>query len=161
MEGKPTRYIDTPYVDQPVFFCHNGLMAYNNALYLDSAVYSYNMEHYSVQEDAFQNEWGVYTVCSDTVKATFYMTLANDKFVPVTQRTICHFEGVIQNDSTIRDWKLVPPYPKYGPQSDFEINDMKQARTLTFKSVPIQRWIDPNNAWINRFRETSTREPKN
>src|SRR3712207_3059785 len=52
-EGRPIRYIDTPYLDHPIFFFDNGLLLYYNALSLDSNDFKPWQEKYSTEK------WGL------------------------------------------------------------------------------------------------------
>ncbi|MCE2896177.1 MAG: hypothetical protein LW721_17230 [Flammeovirgaceae bacterium] len=159
-DGKPTRYVDKVYLDYPVFFFDNGLMAYNEHIYIDSAGFNRDMSYARSQQDVYTNDWGVYEIKEDTIKATLYCSFSYVKGIYGTRRLLCNFEGIIHNRDTIYQWKLVPPYPDVIEAANRDVDVLKTARDLYFKSVPIKQLINPEMAWINEFKNESGQSRK-
>jgi hypothetical protein len=159
-DGMPTRYVDTVYLDHPIFFFENGLMAYSNSIYLDSAGFNQVMWYIRTQQDVNINNWGVYEVKHDTIKATLYCTFSKGGYG--SQRLLCHFEGIAHGRDTIYQWKIVPPYPNHLIRGDAldDLTLLKIPRDIYFKPVPIKQLIDPEKAWINEFKNESNGSKK-
>ena len=152
--GKPTRYVDTPYLGSPVFFFKNGIVGFEYALILDSSYFLQGLKKYGTGEKAYAYKWGVYQIKDDTIKAIIYITYLGRFLHGTTQLLQSNFEGHLQNKDTIIGWHLVPPYPPLA----MSINEnyfkfLSTSRNLYFKKVPIEGLIDPDKVWINKYRK--------
>jgi hypothetical protein len=155
LDGKPTRCVDTPYAERPIFFFGNGLMAYIDALCLDSAVFFQTLDLFGTAKDAYICDWGTYSIEKKTIKAAIYIDFSGAPFSAGTHRLVCYFEGYLKNRDTILGWQMVPPYPllknQVGNSSRF--TRLLPPRDLYFKPSPIQKVLDPRKAWINEYRD--------
>ncbi|MDP4264166.1 MAG: hypothetical protein Q8941_16680 [Bacteroidota bacterium] len=153
--GLPTRYIDTPYADKPILFFSNGLVAYSYRLYFDSIGFVNNQIKFGTQEKSYINDWGVYQIEKDTIRAEIYLVFGMGlNFHGRFQRLICNFQGILKNRDTILNWHLVPPFPQ-NPTYAIDgtlFDNLKKPKDLFFKRAPISELISPENAWINKLR---------
>lgn len=149
--GTPTKFIDTPFVNKPVFFCANGLLAFSNSLWLDSLGYLDANKKFGTQKKSHLNNWGVYDISKDTIKAIIYI-FSYDAGNPMFQS---NFEGVIKNSDSILNWHLVPPYHKIllKKKNKFQFDFFTTPQNLYFKKVPIDSIINSSEAWINEFNK--------
>jgi hypothetical protein len=151
--GNPTRFIDTPYLVNPIFFFSDGLVLYSEGTSPDSTSFNSWLSKYGQQKWS-ANRWGVFEIKHDTINAEIY-TEYFDGTIKRLQLKISHFEGTIKNKDTLSQWHMIPPYPKISladglNQQIFEY--LKSPRDLYFKSVPTKALIDSSKAWINKFR---------
>jgi hypothetical protein len=160
--GIPTRYVDTPYLDKPLIFFENGLMALNLSLYLNDTIFAQSMERFGTQKSSFLNDWGVYQIVGDTIKAIIYKSLTGDPFSQAGAiRYQFGFEGILVNSDTILQWQMIGPYSDvFGRGNDYEYKVLSTPRDLYFKKAPIKELINPDNAWINDFKEDSVHKKR-
>ncbi len=153
--GNPTRFVEIPYLDQPVFFFRNNLMCFDYSLTLDSSIFFKNMQDYGTQESAYINSWGTYTIKNKIITAIFYYPYTGGNIIGkgITQRLLTYFQGYLKNRDTIIGWHMIPPYPniRVAPNQG-EFDSFIEPRDLYFKKVPIDKLIDPRKAWINKYK---------
>lgn len=154
VRGEPTRFVDTPFLGSPIFFLKNNMMALQNALMIDSTDYIYTMKNHGAKEREVMNDWGVYTIQNDTLKASLYIIYTGYQFGKgLNQRLLTNFEGYVKNKDTIQGWHMIPPLPKIAIMpNQYEFDFFMKPRDLVFKKVPVQDVINPNEVWINRFK---------
>jgi hypothetical protein len=153
--GLPPGYVDTPYADKPIFFFSNGLIASSDKLYLDSITFANNQRKFGTQEESYVNDWGVYQIEKDTIRAEIYLVFfMGFNFKSRFQRLICKYQGIIKNKDTILSWHMVPPFPKNPPNAmdGTPFDNLKKPKDFFFKQAPINELINPENAWINKLR---------
>jgi hypothetical protein len=153
--GKPTRVVAVPYLDKPVFFLKNNLMFFDNTLSLDSSVFFTGERMYGTDEKHYSNNWGTYKIENNVITAIFYYPYVGGNLVGkgYTQRLLTYFQGNIKNRDTITDWHMIPPYPNISSKANqYEFNSFMTPRELYFKKVPIDKLINPDSAWINKFK---------
>lgn len=85
------------------------------------------------------SHWGAFNVRKDTVEALIYKLDMNIFKLPRWEQKIVKYRGIIQNDSTIVDWRQVPPY------RDIHLPDT-MPRILKFVKYPEKKYIDTTRA---------------
>ena len=138
--GTPTRYIDSPYLDQPIFFFENGILLYE---YRTSTLEAKDITFSDVEARKnfyTQKGWGVYNINHDTINAIIYVDfLTGWLYQGVAERLQCNFQGDIKNGNTISDWKLIPPIPNFNKK--YEENNklielLQYGLDMYYKEVP-------------------------
>ena len=162
MKGKPTRYVDTPYMDNPILFFKNGFIAYENALIVDSSIFFFNVKEGINKKKTFINNWGGYQITNDTIKAIIYVELPEYSiFQAGTIRIQCRFQGILLNKDTILQWHMTEPYSDaFSGGNKLDYIFLSTPRDLYFKKAPIKELINPDNAWINDFKEDSVHKKR-
>ena len=144
--------VDTPYVDRPLFFFESGLIVFSQVLYPLKESFDKVMLTYGTQKESFYNQWGVFDMVGDTIRAYIYIDFA------AKGRLLCNFEGIVKNRDTILQWHMIQPYPKKVPLvSHWVIEKLSKPKNLYFKAVHFKNLIDPEKAWINEFRNETIR----
>jgi hypothetical protein len=152
--GVATRYVDTPFLDNPIYFFNNGVIGFRNTLSLDSITFVKNLEKYSTQKDSYTYDWGVYEITNDTIKAVLYIAYDGSIFKGMTQVLQSNFQGYISSKDTIFGWHLVPPYPPIVKSpNELYFKFLTTPRDLYFKKIPIEELVDPEKVWINKYRK--------
>ncbi|HUR12157.1 MAG TPA: hypothetical protein VM012_12350, partial [Flavitalea sp.] len=152
--GVPTKYVDTPYLDCPVFFFDNGLILYYLAFSLDSAQFIFWQQHYSTIKGG-ANAWGVYDIRNDTITAIVYIAYTGKNFKRRQSRQ-CYFQGILKNRDTITAWRMIPPFPEIAVSFDMNkelLEYLKAPKDLSYKPVPGKIVINPAKAWINELKK--------
>lgn len=152
-EGKPIRFVDTPWLDSPLFFFKNGLVLYTPGLSTDSLEFDKWLSKYALEKWSLNN-WGTYTITGDTLNAIIYVLFDGP---PSRRRQLreTRFLGLLRSDSLLQ-WQMMPPYPDVLEQ--YEMNSwrfsyLRMPRNLGFKPVPVVNRIDADKAWINDWRK--------
>ncbi|MBL7703318.1 MAG: hypothetical protein JNM14_13795 [Ferruginibacter sp.] len=140
------------YLYGAVIFFNNG-MAYSSGSFQSLEEFQQWHQKYGDDKKSLQL-WGVYNIISDTIKAIILEPYPAG-LIGAGKWYECHYNGIIKNKDSILQWHLVPPYPavnlKAG-ENEWLIKHAQQPVDLYFKNVPVDKIIDPNNAWINKFR---------
>jgi len=154
--GTPTRYIDSPYLDQPIFFFKNRFLLY------EYRTTTLEAKDISLTDDEFQKNfyrekgWGVYNSSHDTINAIIYVDfLTGWLYQGVTERLQCNFQGELKNN-TIMNWRLIPPFPAFNKRYEENTNLVKLLQNginMHYKDVPEKKMIDPSKAWINSLKK--------
>lgn len=155
--GSPTRYIDSPYLDQPIFFFENGILLYE---YRTSTLEAKDMSLSSKegQKNFYtQKGWGVYSINHDTINAIIYVSfLTGWLYQGVAENLQCNFQGYIKNGNTINNLRLVPPIPNFNKRYEGNnklIKLLQEGIDMYHKEVPEKKNMDPNKAWINIIKK--------
>ncbi len=157
--GMPTRYIDSPYLDQPIFFFENGILLheYRTTTLVESDI---SLSDEKSKKNFYEQKgWGVYNVNHDTINAIIYVDFLRGWFYTVSERLQCNFQGVIKNSDTILQWHLIPPFPNVNKKKEGNINfleSLKKGIDMYFKEIPEKKLIDPTKAWINNLQNKKT-----
>ncbi|MBC8110019.1 MAG: hypothetical protein H7Y04_03060 [Verrucomicrobia bacterium] len=150
-EGKPTRYIDTPYVVGPIYFFQNGTILDENIRVGDSISYKLWTINYPKYTKGSVRQWGVYELAGDTIKAIIYKRywgIISGR----QQYRQTYYQGVLAND-TILHWKIVQPLPKVDMKLNAEMFSDSIPVTLIFKPISVKPLINPEEAWIMEFKQ--------
>ena len=105
--GVPTRYIDSPYLEQPLFFFSNGIVLYEfRTTTLEAINFAQSLNDKS---NLFYKEggWGVFSIKKDTVNAVIFINFIKGLFIASNDNLQCNFQGVFKNADTILSWHLV------------------------------------------------------
>ncbi|HTF17314.1 MAG TPA: hypothetical protein VK658_04530 [Chryseolinea sp.] len=151
--GVPGKIITNPFLHAPFFFFEDGTVLHQLYIVTDSAEYADGIEFRPYSKRSFNN-WGVYSISHDTVHAIIYITYDHKSRLTPRHQLLSHFKGIAQSDGTIKDWRMVDPFPSeaLGYSTNEELLDkLEEPATLYFKRVPIKQWIDPNLAWIRKL----------
>ncbi len=146
--GIPGRYIDTPYLEQPLFFFNNGIVLFEYGL---TTLEAKDLKRDILGNIYNSNGWGTYKVIKDTIIAKIYVGFQKGIFIPFSQRLECNFQGLIQNVDTIVKWRMIEPYPiikRRIPSNLKYIEYLKNPVDLYFKLVSEKKDIDPNRSWF-------------
>ncbi|MEI8278545.1 MAG: hypothetical protein WCG87_02210 [Bacteroidota bacterium] len=133
----------------PVCFFQNGIIMTSNFIDSISKTVDYYKHEVAFAERNIGNFWGIYHTKSDTIYAIVLYRFMNNKS-PRWYNDLVYYRGVIKDDSTIVDWKVVAPIPKVW---NFEKQITLKPSTLLFKRFDEKRTIDSNRAWVNKFRK--------
>lgn len=118
---------------------------------MDSIYYATTRVKEIVLKNTKGASWGKFKLFKDTIKThfryQFYTRGMRTKYYDV------HFEGIVKNDSTITNWKMIPPYPNPNKNWNENFEGLKKPKTLVFISFPAVKLIDSNNAWVNQYEE--------
>jgi len=155
--GKPTIYIDTPYLDNPIFFFQNGLILYHDAIALDSNEFK-SWQIKNGAEKWSLNKWGVYTISHDTISAIIYISFFGRSFSR-NKLLQCYFQGIIKNRNAIQQWHMIAPYPEDAREFDMNrevFEYLTGPKDLDFKPAPAKLLIDSNKAWILQYKKNDT-----
>ncbi len=152
--GIATSFVDTPFLDQPVFFTKNGVILSRLNL---TIVEESDFEIDSLRDNYKYNSegWGIYSVKDDTIKAIIYVNFTGGGAYARNQFFECNYQGVLKNKDTLLHWQLIEPYPeidKVIPGNLEYLNFLKNPVDLHLKNVEVKKFIDPNKAWINKYR---------
>lgn len=91
--------------------------------------------------------WGAYDIKKDTIEALYYRKFQNRFKLPRWDTKLVKYQGIIENDSAIANWRQVPPYPNTEPDQIDTI-----PRTLRFVKFPEVKFIDPTKSlFYKRF----------
>jgi hypothetical protein len=152
--GIATSFVDTPFLDQPVFFTKSGvLLSRLNLTILEESDFKID----SLRDNYKSNTegWGIYSLLGDTINATIYVNFTGGKAFARNQFFECYYRGVLKNSDTLLHWQLVEPYPEINkaiPGNLEYLNFLKNPVDLHLKNVEVKKFIDPNKAWINKYR---------
>jgi hypothetical protein len=156
VNGKPTRYVDTPYLEQPVFFFENKICLFEASTTTLESKDLYLLDEKSKNYYYGKSGWGVYDIDKDTVKAIIYIDFWGGRFFTgLRQRYLCNFQGIIKNNDTILQWRLIPPFPPINMKISYNVNYIKYLKKpldLYYKNVPAEKIINPSKAWINKYK---------
>jgi hypothetical protein len=64
--------------------------------------------------------------------------------------------GILKNRDSILQWHMILPYPDIimDAMNNKEVFDFfKKPKDLFFTNIPAMKFVDPNKAWINKFRD--------
>ena len=89
----------------------NGYCFYSSrVIYSDSMKLSNFLSHMSILNNGLPNSSGTYSIVKDTISAVIFSDLNASG---LKQSTFClaKYEGIIQGDSVIKNWRIVKPYP--------------------------------------------------
>lgn len=156
--GNPKNYADTPFIGKSIYFLESNLIGSQMAACSDSNEFISRLKIYESMERDVINDWGVYKIEKDTIKAIIYYAYTGGNILGkgYTQRLLTHFEGYLKNKDTIIGWHMVQPYPypkiPFEPNS-YEFNTFLKPRDLYFKKVPVDTIIDSKKVWINKYRK--------
>jgi hypothetical protein len=144
---------DNTFLDNPLFFFNNGLLLLFNSDNDSLGLISWMREYGTVKWSL--NKWGAYEIKNDTIKAVIYINYKpKSKFI-FSQLQASYFRGIVLNRDTIHQWQMIPPYPKlaveYSPNQEL-FSYLKTPKDLFFKPYPITKFIDPEKAWVNKYR---------
>lgn len=134
-------------VSSAIFFFSNGIILASGNGYLGDFIKAFSDGRMYAKETG--DNWGVYHTQSDTVFAVLPILYEN-KWYPRWSHYLTYYRGIIKNDSTIEDWKVVAPYPQIW---HFEFQISFQSSTLRFKKFEEKTMIDSNHAWINNLKK--------
>ena len=151
---------DTPYVFMPLYFFENNMIAYDFTAMTSFSLF-YDRASLSQREDMHLRHWGVYEVKGDTLKATIYLMLKSVRNFQGLTRMRCSFTGIIQNKDTIKDFKMISPFPETRLSENDNIYRLKKPRDIYFKPFPVKKLVDPEKAWINKFKEKNINKKSN
>ena len=160
--GKAAYIVDTPYLGRPLYFFKNGNILFEeNLVFEKSDVFGDYLKHDTLINEFYKRHgWGSYTIKQDTIKAIIFLD-----FLPknmIAKRVRCFFQGIVTENYTIKDWKIVKPYPnvpysnKYNNSyyNNFErLNILRQSRNLVFKKINEIKFIDPSRVWIDKAQK--------
>lgn len=91
--------------------------------------------------------WGKFTVDRNIIKAHFcYQFFATGLQLKYFD---AYFEGVIRDEATITDWRMVKPYPNINKRLNDNYEDLKSGKILKFVSQKGVKAINSDKAWIN------------
>lgn len=97
-------------IQVPIFFFMNGVCSANDPI-IDVKLLK---DEYSAQEIyKFKSGFGIYTINRDTITLLRYRYMQNRFRLPRWEDKLIKYQGIILNDSTIVNWRQVPPYPNY------------------------------------------------
>jgi hypothetical protein len=152
-EGKPVRFVDTPWLEYPLFFFSNGLVLYVEGLSPDSLQFDQWLSKYALEKWSL-NYWGTYKVTGDVVDALIYMGYTGN---PGRRRQLreTRFRGLLRDDSLLQ-WQMLPPYPAVAVNNDMNrdlFNYLRLPKNLGFKQVAVANRVDTQRAWINEWRK--------
>ncbi|MBL7727223.1 MAG: hypothetical protein JNM68_06040, partial [Dinghuibacter sp.] len=136
-EGKPVRFVDTPWLESPLFFFKNGQVLYSPGLSYDSLGFDQWLSKYALEKWTLNN-WGTYTVNGDTLNALIYVMYNGP---PSRRRQLreTRFRGWLRGDSLLQ-WQIMPPYPDVLQQYEMNserLSHLRTPRNLGFKPVPV------------------------
>jgi hypothetical protein len=121
-------------VYSPEIFFGNGVyVVQNNILKNDQLLEPYR----SGEQYKTKLGWGVYEINNDTITLLWYKKFQNVNRLPRWDTKIVKYQGYILNDTTITDWKQVPPYPNL---EEDQLDTTPQR--LEFRYYPEKNLID-------------------
>jgi hypothetical protein len=153
--GHPTRFVTHPFLHAPWFFFENGTVLFQEYIAIDSMMYVKILQSKPYGRFSFNN-WGVYTVSHDTVRAIVYIIYEHDSSLKPRQLLMSYFQGIARSNGTIEDWHMIEPLPEKATASHLNeslLDKLTEPSTLHFKDVPIGNWIDPKLAWIHKLQK--------
>ena len=123
----------------PEIFFANGAFVTNGPVFSkEDVLQQYKNDH--GYDDRLQ--WGAYEINGDTITVLVYRLFRNDFRLPRWENKIATYRGYILNDTTIVDWRQVPPYPSRDKQQLDTV-----AQRLEFYYFPEKRLIDSNRVF--------------
>ena len=153
-EGKPTRFIDSPYLDQPLYFFENNFLYYEDrTTTLEKA--NFWPKSLTPKKDFVYRlgGWGAYKINRDTINAIIYIDFLKS-YSGTHDILPCIFQGVFKNRDTISNWHIIEPFPspKKILGNEGILEKLQKPVNLYFKIIPEKSFIDTNKAWINKIR---------
>lgn len=135
---------------KPVFFYGNGLVELS-ATTPDSAHLCR-----SVKSNVEFEQIGNYEIIADTIKAIIYCEYEINPHYYTYQLT--YFTGILKDNATIEDWKMVRPYPNVDQvRNEYVLASLKKSSSLKFKLLPCKAVKDSNATWISKYKLKETR----
>ena len=104
-----TNYVDTFYLNYPIFFFENGMVMNSRVIFVDTTEANLLLPKGSKYKFSY-NIWGVYKISNDTITAKLFLLYVGKGLVKYYSET--NFRGIIKNKDTIIQWHMVEPYPK-------------------------------------------------
>ena len=151
--GVPIKFIDTPYLESPIFFFRNGNVLFVNSLILEKKNF-FDTDALSTGEYPYRNQgWGTYNVINNNIYAIIFMDFVKGFLFRRGDRIACHFQGHLKDRNTILNWRMVSPYPNFktrDPSNKEYADYMKKPLDLYYKETPEIKLIDPSKAWVNK-----------
>ena len=146
-----------PYLDRPVIFFKNNMVLFLYGIIRDSIEFKNELIPLTKKNIYLYNlgTWGTYNCINDTIKAIIYMDYYDSPLNGRRKKILSYFEGIIKNKDTILQWHLVKPYPSVAENYDMnkiDFEDLKKGRNLYFKNATSIAMINPEKAWINKFK---------
>lgn len=123
----------------PQIFFANGTFVTNENVFVKQDV----LEQYK-NGNGYEGleRWGTYGVSADTITLLVYKIFRNDFRLPRWDVKVVKYQGYILNDTTIINWRQVPPYPNRDKgQLD------TAAQRLEFYYFPEKTLIDSNRVF--------------
>ena len=153
-QGKPNRYVDSPYLEQPLYFFENNFLYYEDrTTTLEKA--NFWPKTLTTKKDFVYRlgGWGAYKINRDTINAIVYIDFLKS-YSGTHDILPCIFQGVFKNADTISNWHIVEPFPSLKKIRGNEgiLEKLQKPIDLYFKIVPEKSFIDTNKAWINKIR---------
>jgi hypothetical protein len=152
--GIPTKYIDTAFLDQPVFFTKKGIVLSRLNLTILKAT-DFEIDSSKAQYKNNTGGWGIYQIKNDTIKATIYIDFMSGGAYARNQFYECNYQGVLKNQDTLLNWHMVEPYPNINktiPGNLDYFDFLKQPVDLFIKKVDVNSFIDPSISWIYKYK---------
>ncbi|MCC7526816.1 MAG: hypothetical protein IT250_18470 [Chitinophagaceae bacterium] len=115
VNGMPSLRLDsdrakTVEIKVPVFFFLNGVFnAEDPVVNVDSL----KKKYLSQKMYEMKSGYGLYTVHGDTITVLKYRYIQNRFRLPRWEDKLVMYQGTILNDSTIINWRQIPPYPNH------------------------------------------------
>lgn len=94
----------------PEFFFQNGVYISENPLVDEETL---KMRYSSQEIYKIKSGCGIFTVSGDTITVLKYRYIQNRFQLPRWEDKLVKYQGTILNDSTIINWRQIPPYPNH------------------------------------------------
>ena len=92
--------------------------------------------------------WGKFSIENNLIKVNFcYQFFARGLRMKYFD---ANFEGVIRDENTITNWRMVAPYPKVNNELNKNFEELKISKTLKFVPEEGITLIHSDKAWINK-----------
>ena len=154
--GKEVRFKLGRYFKFPLIFFSNGFVKIEqyDKSFIEPIFYTNTKISESYYKEFPVGNWGTYKIIGDTLEAIIYLNYMGKSFRR-NQLLETHFKGVLKNNDTIFQWKMIPPMPKIDTAFEYVNKDSVRylitPKDLFFTSIPETKSIDPNKAWINKY----------
>jgi hypothetical protein len=144
-----------PYLEHPIYFFEGNIIFFDNGSITGEES---QIGRVLKEPKQFYNDdgWGVFEVKGDTIMAKIFNYFWGKGSIGNTNsRFECNYMGILKNNDTILNWRMIPPYPSINMKFTDNIlllESLKLGRNKYFKEVTFLSNIDPSKAWIDKYK---------